>query len=312
MVLKRESSKSLSALPKPEDYPEVCQKNLDMFFRFLHKRHNIYIRRFIKKKPPPWTKDPILEKYKFTNVYRILDRGSQWMIKNIIENDKYPRLQDKVWACIFYRINNNIETFEACGIPLRKKFNPEKYEKRLNSYKSKGFRVFTNAHITCQSNLKQSRIANFITIVTKLKKNWKYIWKEIKKFRKILDWEGCFKFFLKQYGFGGFTSYEVCIDMVYAGVFPDKVRDTFANPGPGCEFGIETIYPNRECISYTDAMSELTDEQDEHFEHLGIKFKGPRLTLQDMEFCLCEWGKYWKIKKQVGKARMHFHPITKV
>jgi len=175
-----------------------------------------------------------------------------------------------------------------------------------------GNRVFTNAHIACQSNLKRTRIENFIEIVTRLKANWKEIWTNIKRCRAKNDWRGCFKFIKSQYGFGGFTSYEVCIDMVYAGVFPDSIRDSFANVGPGCEFGLLTIFPNRQFISLEAGMRLLNDEQDEHFKRLSIKFKGPRLMIQDTEFALCEYGKFWKIRNNVGKARMKFKAITNV
>jgi len=311
MALKRESTKAKQALP--DSSIDICQENLDLFYRFVNKRHNIYIRRFIKKKPPPWTKDKILQEYKFTNVYRKLDRSSKWMIANIIENDRdFPKLSQKVWGCIFYRINNNVETFEEIGIPIRKNFNPKKYKIKMDAYRDAGNRTFTNAHITCQSSFKRSRIENFIDIVSRLKKNWKEIWSNIKQFKKDNDWRACFKFIKSQYGFGGFTSYEVCIDMVYAGVFPDSIRDSFANVGPGCEFGLLTIFPNRQFISLEAGMRLLNDEQDKHFKRLGIKFKGPRLMIQDTEFCLCEFSKYWKIKNSVGKARMKFRAITNV
>lgn len=309
MILKRESRKSIDVLP--DSSIDVHWKNLDRFYKFMHKRHNIYIRRFVKKLPPPWTKDLILQKYKFTNIYRKLDRSSQWLIHKVIENDaEYPRLTDKVWASIFYRINNNTQTFDACGIPTRKQFKPDKYQQKMEEYKDKGNRVFTNAHITCQSNLKRSRIENFIEITTRLKANWKTIWSNIKQFKKENNWEDCFKFIKSQYGFGGFTSYEVCIDMVYADVFPDWIRDTFANPGPGCQYALEAIFPNRDFISHKDGMRDLTYRQESHFKRLGIKFKGPKLMIQDIEFALCEFGKYFKIKHGVGKARMRFIPTT--
>lgn len=309
MVLKRESASSKEALP--DENIDCCQENVDLFYRFVNKRYNIYVRRFIRKRPTPWTKDPILQEYKFTNVYRKLDRSSKWMIEYIIESEGFPRLSDKVWGCIFYRINNNIETFQEIGIPLRRDFKPKKYQKLMEAYKDAGNRVFTNAHITCQSNLKRSRIENFIEITTRLKKSWKKeIWPNIKKFRKKNDWEGCFKFIKTLYGFGGFTSYEVCIDMVYAGVFPDDIRDSFANTGPGCEYGLQTMFPNRQFISFEGAMRKLTDEQRENFIRLGIKYHGPRLMIQDIEFSLCEFGKYWKVKKGVGKPRMRFKPKT--
>ena len=321
MVLKRESSKSVQALPSPEDYPKVHKGNLKGFYKYMHKRHNIYIRRFIKKLPPPWTKDRILQEYKFTNVYRKLDRGSQWLIKNIVENDKYPRLQDKIWACIFYRICNNYKTSRKCKIPIRKNFKRKQYGLELEKYKLEleknqetNVKLWTNAHITLQSNFAQSRIENYMDYMSLLKKNWKSIWKQIKEFRKddINGWEKTFKLIKQQKGFGGFTAYEVCIDMVYSGVFSDSARDTFANPGPGAEFGILTIYPNKKYISLKDAMRRLTDKQDKYFKKFDINFKGPRLTIQDIEFNLCEFSKYWKITKGVGKARMRFKPITEV
>ncbi|KAJ7806763.1 hypothetical protein B0H14DRAFT_3767511 [Mycena olivaceomarginata] len=36
-------------------------------------------------KQPPWTSDPILSKYKFCNAYRVLDRTSQFVITELLE-----------------------------------------------------------------------------------------------------------------------------------------------------------------------------------------------------------------------------------
>src|SRR5580693_8773694 len=49
---------------------------LKLFFYFLNERHRIYLNRKAKK-PWPWTKDEILRTYKFTNVYRQLDRVTE-------------------------------------------------------------------------------------------------------------------------------------------------------------------------------------------------------------------------------------------
>ena len=44
------------------------------FFYWINERHQIYINRWEKNLPKPWTEDPIFQQYKFTNVFRQLDR----------------------------------------------------------------------------------------------------------------------------------------------------------------------------------------------------------------------------------------------
>src|SRR6266705_3048098 len=60
------------SLPKPT-------KVYDTFWRFAAERQEIFFRR-LEEFPPPWTCDPILNEYKFTNAYRASDRTSQFLI----------------------------------------------------------------------------------------------------------------------------------------------------------------------------------------------------------------------------------------
>ena len=55
------------ALPKPS---ALCST----LWRFAAERHRIYLRR-ITGQPHPWTSDPVLSSYRFTNVFRAADRG---------------------------------------------------------------------------------------------------------------------------------------------------------------------------------------------------------------------------------------------
>ena len=45
---------------------------------FAIERHKIYLRRSAGQ-PFPWTDDPILQKYKFNNIYRELDKTTIWI-----------------------------------------------------------------------------------------------------------------------------------------------------------------------------------------------------------------------------------------
>ncbi len=54
---------------------------VDEVFAFVHERHQIYLRRQAGQ-PKPWTANPILQQYRFTNVYRELDRVTIWIREN--------------------------------------------------------------------------------------------------------------------------------------------------------------------------------------------------------------------------------------
>ena len=54
---------------------------VESFFGWIKERHNIYLSRAAGS-PPPWTSDPILSKYKFTNPFRENDRVTVWMRKH--------------------------------------------------------------------------------------------------------------------------------------------------------------------------------------------------------------------------------------
>ena len=65
------------------------EPQLRLFWYWVNERHRIYVNRFIKKQPYPWTKDKILRTYKFTNVFRQLDRVTEaW-------TDRFCRLLSK-------------------------------------------------------------------------------------------------------------------------------------------------------------------------------------------------------------------------
>ena len=59
-------------------------KHIKAFLKFAHERHEIYLRRTAGR-PKPWTRDPILQTYSFTNVYRELDRVTIWVREHIRE-----------------------------------------------------------------------------------------------------------------------------------------------------------------------------------------------------------------------------------
>src|SRR5438094_843323 len=54
----------------------------ETYWRFAAERQRIFFSR-LAGDPAPWTVDPILGSYKFTNAYRASDRVSQYLIRNV-------------------------------------------------------------------------------------------------------------------------------------------------------------------------------------------------------------------------------------
>ena len=53
------------------------------FFYWINERHQIFLNRAMGE-PRPWTDDPILDQFKFTNAFRQLDHGTQWLINELV------------------------------------------------------------------------------------------------------------------------------------------------------------------------------------------------------------------------------------
>src|SRR5260370_29533248 len=62
-------------IPKPTEV-------FDAYFAFAAERQRMFYRRLINKHPT--TADPILEAFRFTNVFRASDRVSQFLISEVI------------------------------------------------------------------------------------------------------------------------------------------------------------------------------------------------------------------------------------
>src|SRR3989442_13280131 len=120
------------------------------FFRFIAERHLMFVRRVIYHQPPPWTQDPILARTYTTNVYRELDRGTRYLIRNILPHASAAPM-DTFWNVLVYRMFNWAATYEALGgFQPASAWNPalvvEELERRHATEK-----VFTGATRVSQS-----------------------------------------------------------------------------------------------------------------------------------------------------------------
>src|SRR6516225_2755682 len=74
---------------------------IEKFVTFIAEREAIRVRRFVMKKEWPWTDDPILQQYRFTNVHREDDAVSKHY-QNIVR-DRYGDSSLVLPATVIYR-----------------------------------------------------------------------------------------------------------------------------------------------------------------------------------------------------------------
>lgn len=82
-----------------------------LYADFVVERHRIYERRLLGL-PAPWTEDRVMRAKKFTNVYRALDAGSQFLIKELI-SDPWLDRDIVLFRCFLYRYTNRPEPWIA-------------------------------------------------------------------------------------------------------------------------------------------------------------------------------------------------------
>jgi hypothetical protein len=297
--------------------PQEAIQNEDvmrLFWTFIYERQEIFKRRYIEKKPDPWTEDWILRDYKFTNVYRELDRGTIYYIKNVlipaeINLNIKRQWEQMVMDTLVYRHFNHIPTWEAVGGLLHAR-EWRKMEVALqqlpqvytNAHNVTGFQWAGSVQKTVNSmylvqNLWSDNIETIAAELYKRKDNmgstWEYLTKHVS-------------------GLGGFTAYEVVVDFSYSSL-TGYTDDDWVNPGPGCRRGLNRIYPGlgnnlEEC---REKIKWLRMSQRQWFKDYGLPFffwQGKELTLRNIEHSLCEFSKYMKAYNREGRPRNNFTP----
>jgi hypothetical protein len=76
----------------------------------------VWINRFVRNQPKPWTDDPILQQFRFCNVYRELDTVTQWI--KINWREPHATDPDMWFAMVVARLFNWPPTLAHIGYPV--------------------------------------------------------------------------------------------------------------------------------------------------------------------------------------------------
>ena len=284
---------------------------LRYYFYFIQERMNIFWKRC--HGDSLLTEDPILQKYKFTNVYRVCDRVSQYLIGKIIykDIDKYTP-QDMLLRILVFKIFNRIETWEyiqkAYGDITVKNFDVFQLTDIL-SKRQVEYPIFSNAYMMTGSHRRYSSCR------TKHEK-WLMMVKE--EFLgedvvgKVLKAESLREVYeiLRQCSFlGDFIAYQYTIDFNYS-PYINFDENSFVKAGIGAIRGIKKCFHSFGA-EYEDAIRFVHEHFDEYQQKYGwtdfSPLPGHNPTLLDLQNCFCETDKYLREKLpslHVGNIRI--------
>ena len=271
------------------------QEVYDLYWYFAYERQNIFWKK-LNGEEAPWTDDEILKTYKFCNSYRVNDRVSQYLLKNVIYNGKNYNDEDMIFRILLFKLFNKESTWELLlnsfdDITL-KTFDTKKYSEVLENAISHGIKIYNDAYISCANKAfgYDRKHDNHLALLDK-------IFNKDKAHLKILNAKTMEEGFniIKSYPLiGNFMAYQLVTDINYSDVV-DWREDEFTVAGPGSLRGIKKCFIAKGKMSNEDIIRYMYEHQDEEFKRLNLNFKkiGNRpLQLIDCQNIFCELDKY--------------------
>ena len=278
---------------------------LDRYCYWQTERESIRIKKESDVLPSPWTDDPILQEFKFCQVFREDDRTTRWFRNHIREPMRNE--EDVLMATIIFRWFNLIETGRTLiDHDLLRKWNRKKAIYEI----TKQPKWITGAYII--------KTPNGMDKVTGVAECISHIWKARESIlsrlhEKLAKGESSLEdtwLILRDYPYmGPFMAYEVVTDLRHTYLL-ENANDimTWANAGPGAMRGLNRL-TGRE-LDYSRKSHPWCEEMQDLFEQVkkilapSIIFRnGANYEMREIEGGLCEFDKYSRIYKKEGRTR---------
>jgi hypothetical protein len=267
----------------------------DTYWRFAAARQEVYQAR-LRGDAGPWTADPILATYRFTNCYRAADRVSQYLIKEVIYRGNQDA-DEVLFRILLFRFFNRIATWEllvsALGELTWASFRLDRYDAVLNQAFSRGERIYTAAYIIPPPNCGALRKhTNHLQLLEQMLHGGLHrILEGRASMREVFD-------VLRGYpGIGDFLAFQLLIDINYSTVIDFDEMD-FVVAGPGARDGLGKCFGLGARGVEAELIRYMSDTQEGHFARLGLRFaglNGRRLQLIDSQNLFCEVDKYARL-----------------
>ena len=214
------------------------------YFYFIQERMKIFWRRYVGA-ASSLTNDPILAKYKFTNVYRAQDRVSQYLIRHVIlEKERQFSDIDNLLRIIVFKIFNNINTWKFLEGRLEeitiKTFDVDLITALLDQ-RIKGVAIFNPAYMMTgshrQYNMYERKHEKWLRMVEKEL----LIGKGFERIVEAKSLEEVYQILLQCSFIGPFLAFQYAIDFNYSSVV-NFDENSFVKAGIGAIRGIKKVF----------------------------------------------------------------------
>jgi hypothetical protein len=270
---------------------------LDSYWRFAAERQAILARR-IAGEPGPWTADLVLRSYRFTNAYRVADRVSQYLIRDVQQRaDRSQDPREVFFRTILFKLFNRIDTWEALEAafgPLAwRTFNLAKAAAVLDERRARGQRIYSAAYIMPPPNLGHARKhSNHLALLERMMKD-----RLPDRLHQAPSLAEVYERLLRYPGLGPFLAFQYAIDLNYSDLL-DFDEDDFVVAGPGALDGISKCFVSTGQRSAAAIIQWMVENQETEFDRLGLTFQrlsDRRLHLIDCQNLFCEISKYARV-----------------
>jgi hypothetical protein len=280
-----------SAKPKPTIV-------FNTYWHFAAERQRIFFHRCAGASAP-WTTDIIMGKHRFTNVYRVLDRVSQFLVRSVIYQGAQD-IDEVFFRTILFKIFNRIETWQRLTHNLGKltwaAYDFKKYDTILTEAMSDGVKIFSPAYIMPSGKTQfggMRKHSNYLRLLEHM------MAEDVpKRLATCHSMKDAFTMLRSYPLLGDFLAYQYLIDLNYSEAISFSEME-FVVAGPGAQSGLKKCFSTLGELSPADAIRWVTDTQEENFERLGLDFQtlyGRRLHLIDCQNLFCEVDKYARVK----------------
>ncbi|THU93856.1 hypothetical protein K435DRAFT_757117 [Dendrothele bispora CBS 962.96] len=283
----------------------LCPTNaFDTFWYWCAERKIIDDRRRAGQ-PFPWTENTILQEYPFCNTFRVLDKVSQYLIREVIEKGSQEPTE-LVFRIALFSVFTKPATWELLTEKLGPlewvSYNRKDYQRVLSEAKSNKQTLYTGSFQKPGPSFEYKEVfMNHLLLLEVMMdkdlpgriQNAKYI-AEIHGFIESLP------------GMGPFNTFQLLLNLSYSDIIHFSNMD-FVVPGLGAVSGLVKLFGSSITQAKVDdpdvevaVIRWLANHQTEHFDRL--KLKPPRLgpkarlmELADIEHALCEVDKYCRL-----------------
>ena len=292
-----------SAVPTPiilhHLAPAKVSEAYDSYWHLAAERQAVFFRR-VRGETRPWTDNPVLAIYKFTNAYRASDRVSQYLIRHVIYRDDLPKSPREVFfRILLFKLFNKIETWkllEATLGPITfEDYRFAAYDAVLSRAMQSGRRIYSAAYIMPPGSRafgRSSKHQNHLLLLECMMAD--RLADRLAQTRTMQ--EGFEK--LRAYPtIGDFLAYQFITDINYSELTDFSEMD-FVIPGPGARDGLRKCFIDPGGLNGPELIRLMADLQEQEFERLDLDFQslwGRRLHLIDCQNLFCEVDKYARV-----------------